>query len=309
MAMKILVTPRSFGKNDPAPIALLKEQGYQLVMNPYGKILTKEQMIEHIRDVDGVVVGVDPLDAEVIAAGAKLKAIAKYGVGTDNIDVAFAESRGIKVTKTAGANSDAVAEFAVTLMLDVARRASFVDAECRKLNWSKINSIQMTGKTLGLVGLGAIGKLVANKVKGFDMRVLAYDEFQDKEYAAANGIEYVALNELLGRADFISIHVPLLPSTTKMISAAQFDLMKKTAVIVNTARGGIIDEDALLAALKANRIWGAGIDVFEEEPPRNAELLKLDNIVVGAHCAASTVEAVDNMGIMSARNLVATLQG
>lgn len=309
MSFKILVTPRSFGKNDPSPIALLRERGYELVMNPYGKILTKEQMIEHIRDVDGVVVGVDPLDAEVLAAGAKLKAVAKYGVGTDNIDVAFAESRGIKVTKTVGANSDAVSEFAVTLMLAVARRAAFIDAECRKLNWSKINSIQMTGKTLGLVGLGAIGKLVAKKVRGFDMEVLAYDAFQDKEYAAANGIEYVDLETLLKRADFISIHVPLIDSTVKMISGPQFDLMKRTAVIVNTARGGIIDEEALLAALKANRIWGAGIDVFEEEPPKNVELLKLDNIVVGSHCAASTVEAVDNMGSMSARNLIRSLEG
>jgi D-3-phosphoglycerate dehydrogenase len=309
MAYKILVTPRSFGKNDPAPIEALKARGYELTMNPYGRILTKEEMIEQVRDADGVVVGVDPMDADVIAAGSKLKAIAKYGVGTDNIDMAFAESRGIKVTKTVGANSDAVAEFAVTLMLSVARRASFIDAECRKLNWTKISSLQMTGKTLGLIGLGAIGKLVAAKVKGFEMPVLAYDEFKDTAYAAANGIEYVDLETLLRKSDFISVHVPLLPSTTKMISGPQFDLMKKTAVIVNTARGGIIDEDALLAALRSNRIWGAGIDVFEEEPPKNVELLKLDNIVVGSHCAASTLEAVDNMGTMSARNLIASLEG
>jgi D-3-phosphoglycerate dehydrogenase len=194
-------------------------------------------------------------------------------------------------------------------MLAVARRAAYIDAECRKLNWTKINSLQMTGKTLGLVGLGAIGKLVANKVKGFEMTVLAHDAFRDEAYAAANGIQYVDLETLLKRSDFISIHVPLLESTAKMISHQQFELMKSTAVIVNTARGGIIDEDALLTALRGNRIWGAGIDVFEEEPPKNVDLLKLDNIVVGSHCAASTVEAVDNMGLMSARNLIRSLEG
>jgi len=308
MAYKILVTPRSFGKNDPAPRRMLEERGYELIMNPYGRILTKEELKEHLRDADGVIAGVDHYDAEVLAAAPKLKAIARYGVGTDNVDLEYAAKAGIEVTRTVGANSDAVAEFAVTLMLSVARRAAYIDAECRKLNWTKLNTLQMTGKTLGLVGLGAIGKLVANKLKGVEMRVLAYDAFRDEAYAAANGIEYVGLETLLESADFISVHVPLIPETAKLIGEAQFELMKKTAVLVNTARGGIIDEDALLTALKTGRIWGAGIDVFEEEPPRNVELLKLDNIVVGAHCAASTVEAVDNMGTMSAENLIRSLE-
>ncbi len=308
MAKKILVTARSFGKNDPEPIRLLEERGYELTMNPYGRILTKAEMIENLKDADGVIAGVDPYDAEVLAAAPKLKAISRYGVGVDNIDMAYAEKRGIKVTRTVGANSDAVSEFAITLMLAVARRAAYTDAECRKLNWVKVNSMQMTGKTLGLVGLGAIGKLVAKKLKGFDLRVLAYDSFKDEAYAAANGITYVDLETLLKEADFISIHVPLLPETAKLISGPQFGLMKKTAVIVNTARGGIIDEDALLDALKSNRIWGAGIDVFEAEPPKNADFLKLDNIVIGSHCAASTIEAVDNMGLMSAKNLIASLE-
>lgn len=309
MAFKIVVTARSFGKNDPAPLDMLKERGYEVVMNPYGRILTKEELAEILRDADGVILGVDPMDAEVISKATKLKAIARYGVGTDNIDVAAAKSRNIPVTITVGANSDAVAEYAVTLMLSVARRAAYYDAECRKLNWSKSNTLQITGKTLGLVGFGAIGKLVAKKMTGFNMKVLAYDAFQDREYAAANGIAYTDLNTLLRESDFISIHVPLIESTKNLISAPQFDLMKKTAVIVNTARGGIIDEDALLAALKADRIWGAGIDVFEEEPPKNRELLALSNIVIGAHCAASTLEAVDNMGIMSARSIIQCLEG
>ena len=309
MAFKILVTPRSFGKNDPTPLKLLQERGYELVMNSYGRLLTKNEMIEGLRDADGVIVGVDPVDAEVIAGAPKLKAIAKYGVGTDNIDVAFAESRGIAVTKTVGANSDAVAEFAVTLMLSAARRSAFFDAECRKGNWDKSNTIQMAGRTLGLIGLGAIGKLVAKKVKGFDMPVLAYDAFQDSGYAAANGVTYVDLETLLRSSDFISIHVPLNESTRGMISEKQFGLMKKTAVLVNTARGGIIDEVALIAALKSNRIWGAGLDVFEEEPRIRAEMLDLPNIVLGSHCAASTLEAIDNMGIMSAENIIRTLEG
>jgi len=309
MAFKILITPRSFGKNDPTPINMLKEHGYEIVINPYGRMLTKSEMLEHLRDADGVIVGIDPIDAEVIAGAGKLKAIAKYGVGMDNIDVAFAESRNIAVTKTLGANSDSVAEFAVTLMLSVARRSVYFDAECRKSNWIKSSTIQMTGRTLGIIGLGAIGKLVAKKVKGFDMSVIVYDAFQDQEYAAANGVEYVDLETLLRRSDFISLHVPLIDSTKKMISTPQFELMKKTAVIVNTARGGLIDEDALIFALKSKRIWGAGIDVFEEEPNIRPELLTLENVVLGPHCSASTLEAVDNMGIMSANNMIRSLEG
>lgn len=306
--MKILVTPRSFGKNNPKPFELLKEKGYEVIANPYQRIMTQEEMIAAIKDVDGVIIGVDPLNRAVLSQAENLKAIAKYGVGLDNIDLEYAKSRGIKVTITLGANTDAVAEFAVTLMLACARRLVFIDRGCRERNWAKVSTMQMDGKTLGLVGLGNIARAVAKKVSGFGMRVLAYDVVKDSEYAERHGIEYVNLQTLLQQSDFISIHLPLLESTKNLIARREFEMMKESAVLVNTARGGIINESDLLWALKNRRIWGAGIDVFEEEPPGNEELLELDNIIIGSHCAASTVEAIDNMGLMAAQNLIDSLK-
>ncbi|MDK2801529.1 MAG: hypothetical protein PWQ70_3148 [Clostridiales bacterium] len=308
MAYKILVTPRSFGRNNAKPIEMLKEKGYEIIMNPYGRIMTQEEMIDEIKDVDGIIVGVDPLNRDVLTKAKKLKVISKYGVGTDNIDLQYAEEAGISVTRAIGANADAVADYAVALMLGVARKVVLIDRKCRKLNWSKITTIEMWNKTLGLIGLGSIGKGVAKRVSGFNMKVLAYDLFQDKEYAKQNNIEYISLERLLKESDFISLHLPLTEDTKNLISYKEFEMMKDTAVLVNTARGGIIDEEALLWALKENKIWGAGIDVFEQEPPENQELLKLDNIIIGSHCAASTYEAIDNMGIMSAQNLIQCLE-
>jgi len=305
---KILITPRSFGKSSSKPLDLLKEKGYEVVQNPYGRIMTRQEMMKHIVDVDGIIVGVDPLDREVLACGKRLKAISKYGVGTDNIDVEYAKEKNIPVMRTVGANAEAVADFTFALMLAVARRIVEIDAGCRKLNWNKITSIEVHGKTLGLIGLGAIGKKVARRAAGFDMKVLAFDTFKDEVYAKENGITYVTLEELLKESDFISLHLPLTDETRNLISYEQFKMMKPMAVIVNTARGGIIDENALLWALKEKRIWGAGIDVFEEEPPKNSELLKMDNIVIGSHCAASTYEAIEKMGMMAAENLIQCLE-
>jgi D-3-phosphoglycerate dehydrogenase len=305
---RVLATPRSFGKNNPRPFEMLKENGCEVIVNPYGRIMTQAEMIKELTEIDGIIIGVDPLNREVLTHAPKLKAISKYGVGLDNIDLEYTGQRGIIVTKTVGANADAVAEYAVALMMAASRRIVYIDQECRKRDWVKTNSIQMTGKTLGLIGMGSIGKLVAKKVNGFGMRILAYDVFQDHEYAATNGIEYVNLPTLLQKADYISLHLPLVETTRNLISYQEFEMMKDKAVLINTARGGVIDEEALLWALQNHKIWGAGIDVFEEEPPRDDAFLKLDNIIIGSHCAASTFEAIDNMGIMAARNLIDSFQ-
>lgn len=304
---KILITPRSFGKHSTKPLQLLQEKGYELVINPYGRILTQEEMIKEIEEVDGIIVGVDPLNAEVLKHAKKLKVISKYGVGTDNIDIQYAKDKNIVVTITKGANSDAVADYAFSLMISAARKLVPIDKGCRKLNWSKVTSIGIYGKTLGLIGLGNIGKGVAKRAQGFNMKVLAYDLFKDEEFASKNNVEYVTIEKILKEADFISLHLPLTKDTEHIIAEKELKMMKKTAVIVNTARGGLIDEDALYDVLKNNEIWGAGVDVFEQEPPKNEELLTLDNIVIGSHCAASTFEAIDNMGIMASQNIINSL--
>ena len=305
---KVLVTPRSFAANGSRPLDMLKDRGCEVVLNPFGRILEKREMMELIRGMDAVIIGVDPLDGEVLAQADRLKVISKYGVGTDNIDLAAAERRGIRVTVTAGANTEAVADYTMALMLAAARRIIPIDRRCRHLDWSKMTAVDVWGKTIGIVGLGAIGQGVARRAQGFNMRVLAYDIVQDEAYAARHGIRYVPLRELLTEADFVSLHLPLTEQTYHLIGAEELRLMKPHAVLVNTARGGLVDEKALIEALRNRRIWGAGLDVFEREPPEHRELLELDNVVLGSHSAASTFQAIENMGIMAAAHVLEALE-
>lgn len=306
--MKILITPRSYGKTDKKVFEMLDDAGIAYVMNQTGGILNKEQMKTLLCDCDGIIVGVDPLDGEVIDYAEKLKVIAKYGVGVDNIDMEKAASRGIRVSRTVGANSDAVADYAMALMLALARKVIPIDSACRKADWKKVTTIDVSHKILGILGFGAIGKLVAKRAQGFDMQILAYDVYWDSDYAEAHGIEKATPEQIYTEADFISVHLPLVPETKNFIDEKQIAMMKPTAILVNTARGGLINEDALLKALKEKRLYGAGLDVFSEEPPANHEWFSLDNIVIGSHCAASTTDAALNMGRMATENLIRDLK-
>ena len=250
MNMNVLVTPRSYGKTDPTVFEMLEQAGLEVVRNNTGYIFSKEQMLEKIADCDGVIVGVDPIDEDVIGAAPHLKAIAKYGTGVDNIDLDAAAQRGIKVSVTAGANSEAVADCAFGMLISMARKLVTIDAECRKKNWKKITTKDVSHATLGVVGMGAIGKLMVRRALGFDMHVIAYDPMWDDAFAAQYGVERVSLDEIFTRSDYISLHVPLIPSTREMVGAKQFKMMKNDAVLINCARGELIDEGALLNALE-----------------------------------------------------------
>jgi D-3-phosphoglycerate dehydrogenase len=305
--MKVLATPRSFGKSDPGAFEILREAGLEVVVNGSGGILDREALSGLLADCDGVILGVDILDAGVLAAAPKLRAVAKYGVGVDNIDLAECERRGIKVSRTVGANSDAVADYAFALMLAAARRVTEIDARCRRKDWSKITAMDVYGKTLGLIGFGAIGRGVAARAGGFDMKVLAYDTFWDESRAQSAHVKRASLEKIYAEADFISVHVPLTEETRGMIGREEIARMKPGVILINTARGGVIDEKALLEALKSGVVYGAGIDAFEDEPPSDPEWYGLKNLVMGAHSAASTDGATKNMGRMAAANLVRDL--
>ena len=305
--MKVLTTPRSYGRTDPALFRMLEEAGLEVVRNDTGGILTREAMMDLLSDCEGVIVGVDPLDAEVMAAAPRLRAIAKYGVGVDNIDLEAAKARGIKVSRTVGANAEAVADYAMTLMLAVARRAAAIDRRCRQGDWGKITTRDVSGGTLGLLGLGAIGRHVARRAQGFGMTVLAHDPFWDAAYAAANRITRASPEEIYAQADIISLHLPLTEETRGIIGQAELARMKPDAILINTARGGLIDESALLDALEAGRLYGAGIDAFAQEPPADPRWFALENVVLGSHCAASTAGAARNMGRMATENLIRDL--
>ena len=307
MGFKVLITPPGFAKNDKKPLDMLKQQGYQLIINPYGRQMTKDEMIEMVKDVDAIIIGTDPLGKDVMECSSNLKVISKYGVGTDNIDLKYAKDKNIIVTRTIGANSDAVADTAFALMMAVSKKIVVIDSDCRKGLWNETETFEINKKTLGLIGLGFIGKGVAKRASGFEMKVLAYDIIKDEEYAAKNNIEYVSLERLLRESDFISIHVPLLPETKYMIGAKEIKMMKPRAVIVNTARGGIIDEDALIIALRENRILGAGLDVFEVEPFNSSLWYDIPNVVLSSHCAADTYESTHKMSMMSAQNVIDNL--
>lgn len=305
--MKVLITPRSFGKTNPDLFKRLEKAGLELIRNDTGGILSEGAMCELIGPCEGVILGVDPMNAKVLDAAKNLRAISKYGVGLDNIDLEECEKRHIKVSRTVGANSNAVADYAFALMLGVARRLVLIDRRCRHKDWSKITSIDVFGKTLGIIGLGAIGKCVARRAKGFDMRIVAADTSWDATFAAEMDIVRADVDEICAQADFITLHCLLNDQTRNMINKERIAKMRDTAILINTARGGLIDEAALLEALRANRIYGAGIDVFEHEQPENPLWYELDNVILGSHCSSSTKGATEMMGTMSVDNLLRDL--
>ena len=242
MKEKILTTPRSYGKDMPELFAQLEAAGYEVVRNTTGGILEKDAMKEMLADCVGVIVGVDPMDAEVLASAPKLRAIAKYGVGVDNIDMDYCKEHGIKVSRTVGANSEAVADYAMALMLAVARKVPEIDRKCRKLNWGKITTRDVSHATLGLFGLGAIGRHVAERAQGFGMKVIAYDPYWPEEFAREHGIERADAETIFKNADFISLHLPLMPDTEGFVGEKELGWMKKDAILINTARGGLVDD-------------------------------------------------------------------
>lgn len=278
---------------------------------------TKDDIIREVRQVDGYYCQlIDRVDEEVINAGEDLKVISQVAVGYDNIDVKAATKRGIYVTNTPGVLTDTTADYAFALLMAVARRIAEADKYVRRGDWKIPWSLTMFtggdvwGKTIGIVGLGRIGSAVARRATGFSMKILYYDVIRHPDLEKQLGVEYVEFETLLKRSDFVTLHVPLLPETYHLIGEKELRLMKKTAYLINTSRGPVVDEKALYKALKEGWIKGAGLDVHEKEPtdPDNP-LLKLDNITVSPHIASASVETRTKMAVMAAENLVSVLDG
>ena len=309
MGFKVLITPRSFEHIKDKFLELLKDAEIEVVMNPYGRVIKEDEMVELIKDMDGIIVGIDPITKRVIYNASKLKVISKYGVGVDNIDLESAKERNIVVTNTPNANSNAVAELTVGLIISVLRNIPLSDRRVREKKWDRFIGYELYGKTLGVIGTGSIGKRVIKLLKGFDLNILCYDKFPDYEWAEKENLKYVNFDELLKRSDIITIHIPLTEETRHLISERELSLMKKTAVIINTSRGGIINERDLYKFLKEGKIYGAGLDVLEDEPPQNSPLIELDNVVITSHIGAHTQESIENMAFMAIDNLISVLKG
>ncbi len=289
---------------------LLEEAGIQTVYDPWHGGRTEAEMIALLEGIDAVLADIDPFTARVLASAGRLRVISRPGVGYDAIDVKAACARGIAVCTTPGSNRHSVAELALAMMLQCARKIMENEAEVRRGGWTRVVGREIAGSTLGIVGLGTIGKEVAQRARAFEMRVLAYDLVQDQQFAEEHQVAYVPLEQLLQDSDFVSLHILLNDRTRHLIDAERLALMKPTAYLINTARGPIVDEEALAQALKAGRIAGAALDVFTQEPlPVDSPLRDLDNVHLYPHLAGSTQEVFKSSGLMAAENVIRVLRG
>jgi D-3-phosphoglycerate dehydrogenase len=308
MTYKVLIATRSFGSTSQKPWDVLAEAGYELVRADMSQKMTEERLIELLADVDGAIVGVVPLTSRVLENAPKLKIVSAHGVGVDYIDLQAAARRGVIVANCPGANDQAVADLAIGLMVAVARRIPAVDGQVRQGQWGRHSGSELWNKTLGLIGLGRIGRGVAKRALGFDMKVLAYDPYVGQEQIRPLEVTLTSLDKVIAAADFLSVHAALTDETRNMIGADQLRAMKPSAYLINTSRGGLVDEAALYQALTEGQIAGAALDTFVDEPPLGSPLLQLDNVVLTPHIGAHTREAIERVGILAARNVVQALQ-
>ncbi|SDA50638.1 phosphoglycerate dehydrogenase [Methanobrevibacter millerae] len=275
--------------------------------------ITPEELINTIHEYHGIIVrSRTKVTKEVIDKADNLKIIARAGVGVDNIDLDAATEKGIMVVNSPESTSITVAEHTMGLLLSMARKLSIADKSVKEGNWEKkkFMGVELRNKTLGVIGMGRIGSQVVNRCKSFEMDAVAYDPYLPEEVATQMGVELTDLETVLKKADFITIHVPLTPETKHLISYDEFETMKDTVFITNCARGGIIDEEALYDALKNDKIGGAALDVYEEEPPaKDSKLFELDNIVLTPHIAASTKEAQRDAAIIVADEIIDLFKG
>lgn len=300
----------------PKPAIDLLKEHCEVEINSEDRVLTKEELLANVRGRDAVLcLLTDAIDADVFeAAGQQCKIFANYAVGFNNIDLAAATKQGILVSNTPGVLTDTTADIAWALLFATARRVVASDKYMRAgkyKGWGPMLFLgqDITGKTLGIIGAGRIGAAFAKKSRGFNMRVIYNDIKPNLQFEKETGFKYVSKETLLKESDFVSLHVPLFPSTTHLISDAEFKLMKKTAILINTARGPIVDEKALVRALKSGEIWGAGLDVTEREPEFEPELAELESVVIVPHIASATVETRTKMGLMAVENILAALRG
>jgi D-3-phosphoglycerate dehydrogenase / 2-oxoglutarate reductase len=304
---KILVTPRSVTASGHPALDKLKKAGYEVIFSTPGKQPSEDELLRLLPDCVGYLAGVEQIPANVLEAAKILKVISRNGVGVNNIDLEAAQRLGIAVCKTLGVNSRGVAELAMTLILSLARWVPFSDQKIKAGGWERRKGMELAGKTLGLVGCGNIGRLVAKFALGMEMKVLAFDIYPDKTFNPSPDFRYVPLDEVLSNADVISFHCPASPDGKPVIDGAAIVKMKKGVFLVNTARAEVIDEAALAAALESGQVAGVAIDVFKTEPPTGNQLVLSDKVVATPHIGSFTEESVDRSMHLAVENLLAEL--
>lgn len=299
----------------PDSMSILREQSV-LTMNTEDRCLEKEEIIAGVQGVDGLLcLLTDTIDDDVLAANPDLKVVANFAVGFNNIDVGAASRRKIPVTNTPGVLTETTADMAFALLMASARRVAEGDRFVRTRSWQGWGPLQflgadITGATIGLIGLGRIGRAMARRAQGFDMNVSYWNRTRlNEDEERSLGVTYYELDQLLASSDFVSVHVALNEETRHLIGAQQLSLMKPTAHIINTARGPVIDEKALVVALQSGSIAGAGLDVYEQEPLLEPELYEMPSAVIAPHLGSATIGTRTKMGNMAAENCLAACRG
>lgn len=309
MSLKVVVGSRSRLRSKEA-MEILEKNGYILELNPFDRTMTEDELIERIKGASALVAGSDKVTKRVLEAGSPtLKIVAKQGVGYNTIDIEAAKELGIAVTITPGANSKSVADLTMGLILNAARNISGMDRAIRNNEWYRYTGCELNNKIIGIVGMGHIGGEVAKRAYAFGMKILAYDIYPRQDFIEKYNVTYVSLEKLFKQSDVITLHAPAIKATENMINRDSLNLMKSTAILVNAARGELINEEDLYEALKNKKIGFAALDVYKNEPLKNSKLTDLENIVFTAHAGAYTKSAIIGAGVIASEEIVRVLSG
>lgn len=307
---RVMVTPPELVRTETPCHKVFRDAGFEVVYPPEGvRLFAEDLLIEHLKGCDAMLAGMEPFTRHVLS-NTRLRAISRFGVGYDAIDVKAATDNGVVVNIAAGANQISVAEHMMSLLLGVFRAVALRDRLTRSGKWQRTVVPRLGGKTIGLVGFGRIGKAVVPRAQAFDLKVIAYDPYPDKEFADKHGVRLCSLDEVISQPDIVSLHLPGTKETAHMFNAQRFAQMKRGSVFINTARGSLVDENALADALESGQIRAAGLDAFEVEPlAATSRLCKLDNVVLTPHNAGIDEQAIIDVSLAGAHAIVDLHQG
>lgn len=298
----------TFGIFNDEPVRRLEAAGCEVRINPYGRPLTSSEIVEHASGAQALVLGNDRLDSATIERLPDLRLVVRHGAGFDNLDFEELTRRNIMVANTPSVNSESTADLTFALILDLSRLLTQTINQLKDGLWNKIPGHSLYGKTIGIIGVGAIGMAVARRAMGFGMDILGTDIVQRDE-AARYGLLYTSLNELLASSDVVTIHAPLTSATKNLLGAREFRRMKEGALLINTARAGIVRATALEKALLSGHLGGYAVDVYEHEPPQRLEIYDLPNVLTTPHIGSATFETNQRMGMAVADNIIAFKDG
>lgn len=305
--MKVLTSPSSMGQVGSEPFDLLRKNGFEIINNPFGRKLTEEEVIDLAKDCVGIVAGVEPLNKQVMDALPELRCISRVGVGMDSVDLEYAKKKNIIVLNTPDGPTRAVAELTLGMTLSLLRKIPQADHAMKSKIWKKQTGNLLQGKEIGVIGLGRIGKMVASMFRALGNSINGYDLYPDEQWATEHGIRLHSFDELLKISDIITLHVPPSEGNRALISKNEFKNVKSTALLINISRGGVVNEDDLYDVLVENRIGGAAIDVFKEEP-YIGKLCDLENVILTPHLGSYAAEGKLQMEIDAVNNIINVLK-